>query len=443
MREFLFWSHRLKIAGLIILAFIISSCAIDKEALQARASWTSKKDNHAKIRGFTRKKPDILKARPYKPYILGVEDVIKITVINDKDLNTTQSIRPDGKISFFPKGDLQAAGLTLEQLRREIVKRLKTDISKPYTLGEGDVIKISVFNNSDLETTQAIRPDGKISVIPVGDMQASGLTVEALRERIVLQLSTLIKSPMVSVSVEQYNSNPVLMPVPIVNVTVEAYNSRKVTVLGEVEKPGVLKIKSDITLIEGISQLGGLSDQADLKRAMFFRDEKLVSVDFYKLFKQGDISQNIWLKANDSIFIPSSRDNKIYVIGEVRTPGSITWEGSLTYLEAIALAGGYTRKAQNQNVVVIQGGLVDPNLTLLDAESITKRGLLENNIHLTTGDIIYVPQTVMATMERYLDFVNKLIQPILTTESSIILGNQVKDIFTGGDTGGTPIAITP
>ena len=158
MKRILLGTRDLNVVGVLILALILSSCAIDKKALKARASIKPQKDNQAKLAVFPKRKPVVPQAKVYKPYALGVEDVVKISVINNKDMNTTQSIRPDGKIAFFPRGDLQAAGLTLEELRQEIIKRLKTDISKPYILGEGDVIKITVFNSSDLEATQSIRP---------------------------------------------------------------------------------------------------------------------------------------------------------------------------------------------------------------------------------------------------------------------------------------------
>ena len=67
-------------------------------------------------------------------------------------------MRPDGKITFFPAGDLQAAGRTVEQLRDAVVEyRLRADQGRPYQLGIQDVIQIKVYGHQDLDTTQAIR----------------------------------------------------------------------------------------------------------------------------------------------------------------------------------------------------------------------------------------------------------------------------------------------
>ncbi|NIR48566.1 hypothetical protein GWN42_14470, partial [candidate division KSB1 bacterium] len=68
----------------------------------------------------------------FKPYILGVEDVVHISVVNKPSLNTEQAVRPDGKISFYPMGDMPAAGLTVEELRKNIIQGLKTEMKKPY-----------------------------------------------------------------------------------------------------------------------------------------------------------------------------------------------------------------------------------------------------------------------------------------------------------------------
>ncbi len=422
---------------------MFTGCALDKESLRRNASPIPypTPNSTAAIKPFPKPGAIPVKRKTYNDYRLGIEDVIEITVINNTSLNTTQAVRPDGKISFFPTGDIHADGLTLEQLRLKIVERLKNDSSKPYLLGVGDVVSISVYDHPDLELTQAVRPDGKVSVYPGQAIQAEGQNVDDLRNVITEYMAELVKNPIVNVVVKEYNSNPLIITDPKVNITVAEYNSRKVAILGSVEKPGILRMKSDTSLIEGISFAGGLTEDADLRRAMLFRSEKLMPVNFEKLFKKGEITQNVQLQGQDVIFIPSSRDNKVYVIGEVERPGSVTWTGSLSLLESVALAGGYTRDAQTRNVLVIKGGLVDPTLHLVDAKAITKEGLLENNIPLETGDVVYIPETVMASAERYFEFASTVLQPILSLESGMVLGNTVKDILTGESAGNTGTTI--
>jgi polysaccharide biosynthesis/export protein len=403
------------------LSFSIG-CAIDKEAIENRIA-SDKQKKSAIVKPLPQISQPMANGgniRSIQDYILGAEDDIRISVLNDSSLNSEQSVRPDGKISFYPTGDMQAAGLTLEELRKQIVKRLKNIASQPYILGVGDVLAISVYNHSDLTTTQAIRPDGKISIIPGGDIMAQGLTIGELRTAVEAKLRKLLNDPIVNIVVDEFKSKPIIISDPIVNVVVLGFNSKKVSILGEVEKPGILRLKSDTHLIEGISLMGGLAKTADLKRAMIFRDQKILPINFKKLFKQGDISQNIYLEAGDTIFIPSSLENKVYVIGEIEKPGTVTWEGDLRLLEAITLAGGYTRDSMEQNVLVIKGSLADPTLILVDARSITKEGMLENNVQLESGDTVYVPNTLMPTLERYLDLAVKILTLVVLADTGSI-----------------------
>jgi len=296
---------------------------------------------------------------------------------------------------------------------------------EPYVLGVDDVVAIQVYQSKDLDVTQAIRPDGKISILPSGDLQAAGLTVEQLRDVVRTRLSSIVRQP-------------------IVNVVVKEYHSRKVAILGSVQKPGLLSMQSDLTLLEGISSMGGLSSEADLYRALLYRDDKVVPVDFDRLFRKGDLAQNVVLRPGDAVYVPSIRDNKIYVLGEVGSPGVISWQGSISLLEVVSLVGGFTKDARPDTVLLIRGGISDPRLTLVDFQEITRSGKLENDVGLERGDVVYVPKSTFSEVERYTDFAVKVLQMVLQGESSIILGDQVRNVLRGAANGvGTSIILSP
>ena len=118
---------------------------------------------------------------------------MKISVLNDPDLETTQPVRPDGKIAFFPAGDLQAAGRTVEQLRDEIVSRLRAKTGRSYRLGIQDVIEIKVYGHTDLDSTQTIGPDGTISILPGGSIRAAGKTVDELGGEISKRVADIVQ----------------------------------------------------------------------------------------------------------------------------------------------------------------------------------------------------------------------------------------------------------
>jgi polysaccharide biosynthesis/export protein len=297
--------------------------------------------------------------------------------------------------------------------------------AEPYVLGPEDVVAIQVYQVSDLDITQAIRPDGKISILPVGDLQAAGKTVEQLRQDVRSKLSTIVREP-------------------IVNVVVSEYHSRKVAILGSVGKPGLLTMQSDLTLLEGVSKAGGLSAEADLFRALLYRDDDVVPVDFDRLFRKGDLAQNVRLRPGDAVYVPSIRDNKVYVLGEVGSPGVISWQGSISLLQAIPLVGGLTKDARSDTVLVIRGGVSDPHLQLVDLAALTRSGKLENDVLLERGDIVFVPKSTFAQVERYTDFALKIMQMVLQGEAAIILGDQVRDVMRGVSNGvGSSIILNP
>lgn len=291
---------------------------------------------------------------------------------------------------------------------------------RSYVLGIEDIISITIYQNPELDVSQPIRPDGMISLLPIGEVEAAGLTPGELKAEIERRLASLIRDP-------------------IVNVVVAAYNSRKVAVIGAVEKPGILRLRSDVTLVEGISLAGGFTPDADLARALLVRNREFLPVSFERLFKRGDVSHNVVLQPDDTIFVPSAADNKVYVIGEVETPGVVSWQGDLSLLQAIPLAGGFTDDARGENVLVVSGGLAEPRLKLVDVRSITRSGLLENNVALESGDVVYVAKSRMADTERYLDYAIKIMQTVITAESMIILGKGVERVFQGTDVGGSVI----
>jgi len=377
-------------------------------------------------------------------YRLGVADVVRISVLNNSRLDTEQAIRPDGRIAVYPVGDIVAAGLTVDELRRAIIERLRANTERPYRIGVQDVISITVYEHEKLDVTQSVGPDGTISVLPGGEIEAAGLTLKQLRARVAERISRLVRDPLLNIVITEYGSQPLLIVDPIVNVVVTEFNSRRVSILGAVDTPGILKLRSDVTLVEAISQAGGLSADADLQKSMLFRGQELLPVSFERLFRQGDMSQNVTLEPNDAIFVASTRFNKIYVIGEVRNPGTITWEGSLNLVEAVTTAGGFTEDASPSRVLVIKDGLVEPTLHLVDAGRILGEGAIENNMDLESGDIVFVPVSDFATAERYLDAALKVLRPVLALESAIILGDSARKVLQGeGQTTGTSINLNP
>jgi Periplasmic protein involved in polysaccharide export len=161
--------------------------------------------------------------------------------------------------------------------------------SEQYILGSEDVIEISVWKEEDLSKVVLIRPDGKISLPLIGDIQAAGLTAEELKESIKKSLINYVDSPTVSVIVQQINS-------------------LKIFIQGEVARPGVLELRSNTTLLQAISLAGGFTEWAKKDKVGVLRryGDKVVRipVDYEKILSGEDLSQDILLKRGDTIVVP-------------------------------------------------------------------------------------------------------------------------------------------
>jgi polysaccharide export outer membrane protein len=122
-----------------------------------------------------------------------------------------------------------------------------------YRLGPDDVIDVFVWKEPELSTTVVVRPDGKISVPLANEIEASGKTAFELRQEITEKLLQYVAHPVVSVMVKQVNS-------------------LKVSVLGEVRKPDVYKVKGRITVLDAIAMAGGFTDLAKPERVVVIRN---------------------------------------------------------------------------------------------------------------------------------------------------------------------------
>ncbi|MBI3009243.1 MAG: polysaccharide export protein [Candidatus Omnitrophica bacterium] len=133
-----------------------------------------------------------------------------------------------------------------------------------------------------------------------------------------------------------------------------------------------------------------------------------------------------------SIGVLSMQSQKIIVLGEVKNPGFFQAESPMTLLDAISRAGGITLDGKQKSVLLIRGGMKKPELTMLNLEKALKEGDLTQNIMLQRGDIVYVPRTVIANVERFFGHISAVISPIVTMESGYFIGQRISE---GGGTG--------
>jgi polysaccharide biosynthesis/export protein len=158
-----------------------------------------------------------------------------------------------------------------------------------YKIGPQDVIRIDVWKEPEISRVIPVRPDGKISVPLLNDVQASGLTAMQLAASLHEGLSKYLNNPQVT-------------------VTVTEINSRRVYLTGEVNHPGALPLLPNMTVLQALSSAGGFTQFAKLKNIYIMRSEngKQVKHPFnYKQVVKGNLAeQNIPLQPGDVIVIP-------------------------------------------------------------------------------------------------------------------------------------------
>lgn len=160
-----------------------------------------------------------------------------------------------------------------------------------FRLGSGDEIKVSVWRHESLDKTFVVPPGGWVSFPLVGDVQVIGLTSIELRDRI-------------RTGIEKYFSDPQ------VTVEIVAFRSKRVYVLGEINRPGVLYLSSPLSVVEAISLAGGFTFDATEKTVLLIREkeenvQEVYSLDLKAAISQGKAEANPLLEPGDIVYVPT------------------------------------------------------------------------------------------------------------------------------------------
>jgi polysaccharide biosynthesis/export protein len=165
----------------------------------------------------------------------------------------------------------------------------KTQPSGDYQIGPEDLLDIAVWNSPALSRTAPVRLDGMISLPLLNDVRAAGLTPMQLRDAIAKKLV-------------EY------MPNPEVSVIVREVNRFKISVLGEVRKPGRFDFKSKATVLDAIALAGGLNDFAARSRIVILRQDgegsKRIPVNYNKIVSAASEQDDVYLQPGDVVIVP-------------------------------------------------------------------------------------------------------------------------------------------
>lgn len=143
-----------------------------------------------------------------------------------------------------------------------------------------------------------------------------------------------------------------------------------------------------------------------------------------------------------TISITSIQSQKVMVLGEVGNPGVLTLDSELSIMEAISKAGGMTNDAKLSNVLLIRRVNNKPDVVSLDLKKAFKDGDLSQNMKLQGGDIVYLPAVMIANVSWYFGHLSKILSPIVSLESGIVLWPQVESVLQGSSNEKTTIIPT-
>jgi polysaccharide export outer membrane protein len=261
----------------------------------------------------------------------------------------------------------------------EALKKFDADLGASYRLGEGDVVTVQVWDRADLSGPHVVGPDGMVTLAVAGPLRMAGLTREEAAKATKEALSRYYDGVSVTVRVDQYVSN-------------------RVIVLGRVKTPGVQRFDSVPTLLEALSRAGGLLEDPlahnNLTHCAVIRGrDRVAMLDLRSLLEAGDLSLNLRLKADDVVLIPDWADQPVYVLGQVTRPGPLRWTQGMTVLDALSLAGGVTRDSMPNSISLVRPS---QNLRLTISQYDILEPLAGANLAVVRGDIIYVPTNLLA-----------------------------------------------
>jgi len=302
-------------------------------------------------------------------------------------------IRPPEPARTAQMQELNVLDRKPEEVRKELLL-LQKEQTTSYTIAAGDKFDFKVYDNEELNATGLqVTPDGLVSVGLIGPIKIGGLTLQQATNSIQNALKEYITNPKVT-----------LIPTEI--------HSSTFSIVGKVGNPGSYPIRNNTRLTDAIAMAKGFAvgefkgdtiEMADLRHAFIARNGTILPVDFIEAIRKGNQLHNIPLRDGDYIYIPSTMNREVFILGDVKSPGYIGYKENLTLMQALTYVGG-TLDSSDFNAVIIRGGLATPKVYKVYTEDIL-RGKTRD-VLLEPSDIVYVPK---GDFSEYNVFIKKII----------------------------------
>jgi len=355
---------RLNLLVTIAMVFFVSACSVGGEVVKVT---TVQEGSYAGIKKEDmRRLEQIKKARGNK----GIDNSLQSIIEETKHFSVSQYLLEHPEARGLIGGD--------------------------YRVGGYDVLSIMVYEEEDLSRGAVrVSADGYISFPLIGRIKVENLTTSKIERLISRKLAE-----------EQY-----LLDAHI-SVMVTSYNSKRFLVLGAVKNPGSYSLQAQERVLDAISRAGGIRRTREAyweraggeragKKGMIIRTEHprtdheqkiVINLDLEGLLKGSDQISNIFLIDKDVLFIPTAEH--FYIIGQVIHPGSYSiTDKEITLVEAISIAGGFTRIAARNRTRIIRVEDGVEKIIEIKVDAITKAGKKIQDVPIKPGDVIVVPES--------------------------------------------------
>lgn len=246
-----------------------------------------------------------------------------------------------------------------------------------YKIGEGDVLNVNVFDTPEFSGVYAVSDKEEIIFPLLGILKVGGMRAN--------ELAILLQTRLVTANILRY---------PQVNVIVSSFASQGISVLGEVNHPGIYATYGSQRLLDIVSLASGFTPLAGSTALIRHRGEESAETITIRSAKGEIRDTEVQLEPGDTVII--QRAPVIYVMGEVAKPGGFVVDrGKISVLEGMAMAGGPLKTSAHSLMIVhASDPAIGPTAVNLDR---IVRGKTPNLI-LESGDILYVPNSMVRTV---------------------------------------------
>ncbi len=262
-----------------------------------------------------------------------------------------------------------------------------------YRVGPGDLLSITMWQGGLPKTYKVtVQVNGTVSLPFFEAVPVNTLTPSEIDASMTQLLKTFVRHPRVDVLV--------LRP-----------HSKTATIFGRIRDltrqptgPGTYFLIGKETLVDFISRVGGPMKSADLTKVQLIRSGKTIILNLDRAIKQADWRENAIVKNGDTIFVPSTTHSKrrVYVLGQVKKPGLVEYDGNINLLDAISKSGGFGKNPYYPDIRVIRANRDKPLIMAVNFDRLLEQGDLTQNLALQNKDVIIVPRSPIGNWNQYI-----------------------------------------